>query len=111
MPPKVDVDAIFAQIPEPFVLPKLEGKASFGFVDALAYIGGLWFFLGCMFVGPMVRNFISGPLFVAEIGQLLFYRQPGDTFSPDKRVKKGVKEGVTQEKLEEMMQEVFDARE
>jgi len=70
-------------------MPILAGTASFGFVDILAYVGGLWFFFACILVGPIIRSHISAPKLTAELGRHLFFRTPNDSFNPDKRVKIG----------------------
>lgn len=70
-----------------FELPRLKGKGSFGFVDLLAYIGGIWFFFSFILIGPLVRHMVNNPLFIAEMGKTLFFRTSEDDFNSNNRVK------------------------
>ena len=46
----------------------------------IAYAGGIWYFLSQLTVGPFFRNYVSNKLFVAEIGERLFYKMNDTKF-------------------------------
>lgn len=46
----------------------------------IAYVGGIWFFLSQLTIGPIFRNLVSHKLFVAEIGERLFYKMNDTKF-------------------------------
>ena len=63
-------------------------KSKFGIVDLITYIGGIWFFLTQILMGPFFKNFVSRRLFVAEIGMNLLYKLSSDNnIVPKSRVK------------------------
>jgi hypothetical protein len=49
-------------------------KTTFGIIDIIAYAGGLWFFISQLTLGPLVKFFVSRKLFIADIGEKLFYK-------------------------------------
>ena len=65
-----------------FEQPKSEVQIkSFDFIDLIAYFGGLWFFFTQCVVGPLIKRFISKRLFVAELGEQLFYSPKYDDYN------------------------------
>jgi hypothetical protein len=58
----------------------VEKAAKFGIIDMIAYAGGIWFFLSQLTVGPIFRNWVSSKLFVADIGERLFYKMNDTKF-------------------------------
>lgn len=46
----------------------------------IAYAGGIWFFLSQLTIGPFLRNQVSNKLFVAVIGERLFYKMNDTKF-------------------------------
>lgn len=55
-------------------------KADFGIIDIIAYAGGIWFFISQLTLGPLVKFFVSRKLFIAEIGEKLFYKMQDSKF-------------------------------
>ena len=55
-------------------------KTTFGIIDIIAYAGGIWFFISQLTLGPLVKFFVSRKLFIAEIGEKLFYKMQDSKF-------------------------------
>ena len=58
----------------------METTGKFGIIDMIAYAGGIWFFLSQLSIGPFIRNHVTNKLFVAEIGERLFYKMNDTKF-------------------------------
>lgn len=59
-------------------------KSNFGIIDFIAYAGGIWFFISQLSLGPLVKFCISKKLFVADIGEKLFYKMQDSKFESAK---------------------------
>jgi hypothetical protein len=55
-------------------------KSNFGIIDIIAYAGGIWFFISQLTLGPLVKFFVSRKLFIADIGEKLFYKMQDSKF-------------------------------
>ena len=52
---------------------KSQNDYSFGLIDFIIYICGLWYFFTELTLGPLIRTYVSKKLWIAEMGRSLFF--------------------------------------